>query len=57
MKDGYLLKAVAMGAIALCYAAYLCFTPDPADGVLFGTVCGTVALLAGIDIGRKAAAG
>lgn len=54
MKDGYIAKVVAMAAISLCYAAYLCYSPDPHDGLLFGSVIGALALLAGVDIGQKA---
>lgn len=53
MKDGYVAKIVAMGGISLCYAAYLCWSPNPQDGVLFASVIGALALLAGVDLGQR----
>lgn len=53
MNLKWIPKVAAMGAISLCYAAYLCWSPNPEDGVLFGAVIGALGLLAGIDVGQK----
>ena len=54
MKDGALVKCAAMVAIPVTYAVYMVCTPEPQDGILFGSVMAVMAGLAGYDIGSKA---
>lgn len=51
MRDGSIMRCMSMATIGVCYACYLVFTPNPADGILFAGVCTALGLLAGIDIG------
>jgi len=55
MKDGALVKCLAMIMIPVLYIAYLALAPDPADGVLFGTVMAVIAALAGYDLATRKA--
>ena len=56
MKDGALKTCVGMVMIGVVYASYLIFSPDPEDGVVFGTVIALIAGLAGYQVGAKKAA-
>ena len=53
MKDGALVKCLGMVMIPVTYIAYLIFAPEPADGVLFGSVIALVAALAGYDYAMR----
>ena len=57
MKDGAMMKCLAMVMIPATYVAYLIFSPNPADGVLFGSVVALVAALAGYDYAMRKAKG
>jgi hypothetical protein len=50
MKDGALKSCVAMGSIVAMYGIYIFGTPDPADGVLFGSVMVAIGALAGVAV-------
>ena len=49
-------RCVSIAAIAVVYASYLVFSPNPEDGVVFGTVMAVIAGLAGYDLATKRAA-
>ena len=56
MKDGALKTCVGMVMIGVVYATYMVFSPDPEDGVVFGSVVAAMAALAGYQVGVKKAA-
>lgn len=49
MKDGMLLKAIAMPCVVATYIVYTTQNPG-ADGYAFGTMMGLLGLLAGIKL-------
>jgi hypothetical protein len=54
MKDGALKACVAMGSIVAMYGIYIFGTPDPADGVLFGSIMVAIGALAGVSLRSSA---
>ena len=50
MKDGATKSCVAMGSIIAMYAIYIFGTPNPADGVVFGSVMVAIGALAGVAV-------
>ena len=60
MKDGALMRCVAMAGIAGVYCVYMitsavCTGVVP-DGLVFGSVCTAMGALAGYDIAERTAA-
>lgn len=57
MKDSTILGLGGMMTTAACYAIYMVCTPEPADGVVFGSVVGSICALGGVLYGFNRAAG
>ena len=59
MKDGAMMRCVAMAGIACVYAVYMITsaiaTGTVPDGVVFGTVTAAMGALAGYDIAARTA--
>ena len=45
-----IVTVVGMLAVIAAYVSYLCLTPNPQDGVLFGSVMAVIGLLAGVNV-------
>jgi len=54
MKDGATLKMTAMGSIVAMYGIYIFGTPDPVDGLLFGSIMVAIGALAGVSLRSSA---
>jgi hypothetical protein len=50
IKTVMITRCIAIGFVALSYFGYLTLTPNPQDGILFGSVMGLIGLLAGVNI-------
>ena len=44
------LAIAGIAGVITAYALYLCLTPDPQDGILFGSVMAVIGLLAGVNV-------
>ena len=54
MKDGAMKSCVAMVCIVAMYGIYIFGTPNPVDGVLFGSVMVAIGALAGVSLRSSA---
>ena len=54
MKDGATLKMTAMGSVVAMYGIYIFGMPNPADGLLFGSIMVAIGALAGVSLRSSA---
>jgi len=53
VKDGAMKSCLAMMCIVAMYGIYMFATPNPTDGVLFGSVMVAIGALAGVQLALK----
>ena len=49
-KTKCLITITAILGVVVSYFSYLTLTPNPQDGILFGTVMAVIGMLAGINV-------